>query len=113
MATCPITWGKGKDTGANFVAQFRNASDITRMLRIQGTKRNYQVDSVQYGKGLNPIGGIPQSDLIALGHSVMAVGPSNVLVSQAGYIIPTCTPCGSTNFPPYSTLQASLSLIRY
>jgi len=55
MATCPITWGKGKDTGANFVAQFRNASDVTRMLRIQGTKRNYQVDSYQYGKGLNPI----------------------------------------------------------
>jgi len=112
MATCPITWGKGKDTGANFVAQFRNASDVTRMLRIQGTKRNYQVDSLQYGKNLVPIGGIPQSDLIALGHSVMAVGPSNALVSQAGYMAP-CSPCVGNSTPAYSTLQASLSLIRY
>jgi len=112
MATCSIAYGKGKDISANFVAQFRNASDVTAMIKRQGIKRNYQVDSASLGKNLVPLGGIPQSDLIALGHSVMSVGPSNALTPAAGYMLP-CSPCGATNTPPFSPLQASLGLIRY
>ena len=112
MATCSIAYGRGKDLSANFVEQLRNASDVTAMLKRRGIKQNYLIDSAAYGKNLRPLGGISHSDLLALGHTVMSVGPSNALTPAAGYAIP-CTPCGSTNTPPFSTLKASLSLIRY
>lgn len=112
MSTCSTVYGKGKDTNANFVEQLRNSSDVTAMIKRRGIKRNYQVDSLSLGKNLVPLGGIPHSDLLALGHTVMTVGPSNALTPSAGYMLP-CSPCGTTNTPPFSTLQASLSLIRY
>jgi hypothetical protein len=112
MSTCPITYGLGKDSNANFVSQLRNASDVTALIKRQGIKRNYQVDSASLGKNLVPIGGIPQSDLLALGKSVMSFGPSNALTPRAGYMA-ACSPCVNLSYAPFSTLQASLSLIRY
>ena len=112
MTTCSIAYGRGKDVSANFVEQLRDASDVTAMLRRRGIKQNYLVGSPTLGKNIDPIGGIPHSDLLALGRTVMAVGPSNALTPSAGYALP-CTPCGSTNTPPFSILRASLSLIRY
>jgi hypothetical protein len=112
MSTCPVVYGKGKDTGANFVEQMRDASDVTRMMRQQGVKRNYQNDSRQFGKSIPPIGGIPHSSLLDMAHTTMAIGPSNTLTSQVGYM-GTCTPCGSTATPPFSVTRVSLSLIRY
>ena len=112
MSSCSIAYGTGKDTSATFVEQLRNSSDVTAMLKRRGIKRTYQVESASLGKNLVPIGGIPQSDLLALGHTVMAVGPAKAITSGAGYMLP-CSPCGSTNTPPFSTLNASLSLIRY
>ena len=112
MATCSIAYGRGKDISANFVEQLRDASDVTAMLRRRGIKQNYLAGSTTLGKNIDPIGGIPHSDLLALGRTVMSVGPSNALTPGAGYMLP-CTSCGTTNTPPFSTLKASLSLIRY
>jgi hypothetical protein len=112
MATCSIAYGTGKDSNANFVNQLRNASDVTAMLKREGIKRNYTVASSTIGKNIHPIGGIPQSDLLALGHTVMSVGPSNALTPRAGYM-GACTPCVNLSYAPFSTLRASLSLIRY
>lgn len=112
MATCSIAYGTGKDSNANFVNQLRNASDVTAMLKREGIKRNYTVGSTTLGKNIDPIGGIPQSDLLALGHTVMSVGPSNALTPRAGYM-GACTPCVNLSYAPFSTLRASLSLIRY
>jgi hypothetical protein len=112
MSTCPIVYGKGKDTNANFVQQMRDASDVTRMKRQQGVKRNYMVDSAAYGKNLAPVGGISHSDLLDMAHTTMAIGPSNALTSLGGYMAP-CTTCGPTAIPPFSQLKVSLSLIRY
>lgn len=112
MSTCPVVYGKGKDTGANFVEQIRDASDVTRMKRQQGVKRNYQNTSRQFGKNIAPIGGISHSDLLDMAHTTMAIGPSNALTSQAGYM-GVCTPCGVTATPPFNVTKVSLSLIRY
>lgn len=112
MSTCPITYGLGKDSNANFIEQLRNASDVTAMIKRRGIKRNYQVGSSTIGKNIDPIGGIPQSDLLALSHTMMSVGPSNALTPRAGYMLP-CSPCVNLSYAPFSTLQASLSLIRY
>jgi hypothetical protein len=112
MSTCPIAYGTGKDSNANFVEQLRNASDVTAMIRRRGIKRNYTVGSTSLGKNIDPIGGIPQSDLLALAHTVMSTGPSNALTPRAGYSI-ACSPCVNLSYAPFSTLQASLSLIRY
>jgi hypothetical protein len=113
MATCPTTYGLGKDSNANFVNQLRDASDVTRMKRQQGARRNYQVLSRQYGKGLTPIGGISHTDFYDMAHTTQSFGPSNVVMSGKNYTAPSCTPCGSTSFPPFNTLVVSLSLIRY
>ena len=112
MSTCQIGYGLGKDSNANFVEQLRNASDVTAMIKRQGIKRNYTVGSTTLGKNIDPIGGIPQSDLLALGKSIMSFGPSNALTPRAGYM-GACSPCVNLSYAPFSTLQASLSLVRY
>ena len=112
MSTCSIAYGLGKDSNANFIEQLRDASDVTAMLRRRGLKQNYTVGSATLGKNIDPIGGIPQSDLLALAHTSMSVGPSNALTSRAGYM-GACTPCVNLSYAPFSTLRASLSLIRY
>jgi len=113
MATCPTVYGLGKDSTANFVTQLRDASDVTRLKRQQGAKRNYQVLSTKYGKGLSPIGGISHTDFYDMAHTTQSFGPSNVVLSGKNYTTPQCTPCDSASLTPFSTLVVSLSLIRY
>ena len=112
MSTCQIGYGLGKDSNANFVNQLRDASDVTAMLKREGIKRNYQVGSATLGKNIDPIGGIPHSDLLAMGYTPMSVGPSNALTPRAGYM-GACTPCVNLSYAPFSILRASLSLVRY
>jgi hypothetical protein len=112
MTTCSIAYGTGKDSNANFVNQLRDASDVTAMLKREGIKRNYTVGSATLGKNIDPIGGIPHSDLLALGHTVMSVGPSNAITPRGGYM-GSCTPCVNLSYAPFSMLRASLSLVRY
>ena len=113
MSTCSIAYGIGKDSNANFINQLRDASDVTRMLRQQGTKRNYQVLSASAGKNQSPVGGIPLTNLLDMAHTTQSYGPSNALLSGRGYVTPQCTSCGTTTLTPFSTLKVSLSLIRY
>lgn len=112
MSTCSIAYGVGKDTSANFVIQLRDASDITRMKRQQGVKRNYQnLSSTQ--KNYKPIGGISHTDLLDMAHITQSYGPSNALLPVHGYMAPQCAPCGTSSYTPFSQVQVSLSLIRY
>lgn len=112
MSICSIAYGIGKDVSANFVAQFRDASDVTRMKRQQGVKRNYQVLS-STGKNQRPIGGISHTDFLDMAHTTQSYGPSNALMPVHGYVTPQCSPCGTGTLTPFNTLQVSLSLIRY
>lgn len=113
MSTCSIAYGVGKDANANFVNQLRDASDVTRMKRQQGVKRNYEVLS-STGKNSQPVGGISHTDFLDMAHTTQSYGPSNALLSTVGYTAPPCVTCGSTlSLAPYSTVQVSLSLIRY
>jgi hypothetical protein len=112
MSTCSIAYGVGKDTSANFVIQLRDASDVTRLTRQQGVKRNYQnLSSTQ--KNYKPIGGISHTDFLDMAHTTQSYGPSNALMSTRGYRVPQCSPCGTSSYTPFSTVQVSLSLIRY
>ena len=112
MSLCSVTANANKDTTPNFVNRIRDSSDFTRLLRQQGTKRNYQnLSSTQ--KNYTPIGGIPQTDLKDMAHTTQPYGPYNPLVLGVGYTVPPCSPCGTSSYTPFSTLQVSLSLIRY
>jgi hypothetical protein len=112
MSLCSVTANAYKDTTPNFVNRVRDSSDFTRLLRQQGTKRNYQnLSSTQ--KNYKPIGGIPQTDFKDMGHTTQPYGPYNPLVKGVGYTTPQCTPCGSSSYTPYSLLKVSVSLIRY
>ena len=112
MSTCSIAYGIGKDTSANFVNQIRDASDVTRLLRQQGTKRNYQNLS-STGKNQKPVGGIPHTDFLDMAYTTQSYGPSNALMSTRGYQVPQCSPCGTGSLTPFDTLRVSVSLIRY
>jgi hypothetical protein len=113
MTTCSIAYGINKDISANFINQIRDASDVTRLLRQQGTKRNYQVLSASLGKNQSPVGGISHTDFLDMAHTTQSYGPSNALMSTRGYQVPQCSPCGTGSLTPFSTLRVSLSLIRY
>ena len=112
MSTCSIAYGIGKDSNANFVNQLRDSSDVTRMLRQRGVKRNYQVLS-STGKNFQPIGGISHTALYDMAHTTQLVGPSNALMTAHGYMTPQCSACGTGSYTPFNTLQVSVSLIRY
>ena len=112
MSTCSIAYGVGKDTSANFVTQLRDSSDVTRMKRQQGVKRNYQVLS-STGKNQQPVGGISHTDFLDMAHTTQAIGPSNALLPAQGYIVPACVTCSTLSLAPFSPLYVSRSLIRY
>jgi hypothetical protein len=112
MSTCSIAYGIGKDTSANFVIQLRDASDVTRLLRQQGAKRNYQVLS-STGKNQPPVGGISHTDFLDMAYTTQSYGPSNALMTTRGYQVPQCSPCGTGSLTPFSTVRVSVSLIRY
>jgi hypothetical protein len=112
MSTCSIAYGIGKDISANFINQLRDASDVTRLKRQQGVKRNYQNQSSTQ-KNYPPIGGISHTDFLDMAHTTQSYGPSNALMSTRGYQVPQCSPCGTGSLTPFSTVQVSLSLIRY
>ncbi len=112
MSTCSIAYGIGKDTSANFVNQLRDASDVTRMKRQQGVKRNYEILS-STGKNERPIGGISHTNFLDMAHTTQSYGPSNALMPAHGYVTPQCSTCGTGSLTPFSQVQVSLSLIRY
>lgn len=93
-----------KDSNANFLNRIRDASDVTTMIRQQGLKRNYQV---LHDKGLSPQGGIPQSHLVDMAHTVGSFAPMNSLMNLS---FSECATCAGI---PYSQMKVSVSFVRY
>lgn len=96
-----------KNNNATFVNQIRDASDVTAMIRQRGLTRNYEL---LRSKGLAVQGGIPQSHLISMAHTVGAYAPMNSTISGS---FTECAYCSAGNSIPYSALMVSLSFIRY
>ena len=93
-----------KDSNANFLNRIRDASDVTAMMRQQGLKRNYQI---LRDKGVPFQGGIPQSHLVDMAHTVGSFAPMNSLMNLS---FSECATCAGI---PYSQLKVSLSFVRY
>ena len=93
-----------KDSNANFLDRIRDASDVTRMMRQQGLKRNYQILRDQ---GVPVQGGLPQSHLVDMAHTVGSFAPMN---STMNVSFGECAACAGI---PYSQLKVSLSFVRY
>jgi hypothetical protein len=96
-----------KNNNATFVNQIRDASDVTNMMKQIGLTRNYEL---LRARGLAVQGGIPQSDLLAMAHTVGAYAPMN---STMDVSFSECSTCPGGNTIPFSTLTVSLSFIRY
>jgi len=96
-----------KNNNATFTNQIRDASDVTAMIRQRSLTRNYQM---LRNRGLAVQGGIPQSDLISMAHTVGAYAPMN---STMNVSFSECAACAGGNSIPFSTLYVSLSFIRY
>lgn len=96
-----------KDETQNFVAQLRDSSDVTTMLKQQAIRQNYAV--LKDKRGL-PVGGIPTSDLYDMAHTTGKYAPASSMVS--GVSMPACVPCNTGGFP-FNMLKVSVSLIRY
>jgi hypothetical protein len=96
-----------KNSNATFTNQIRDASDVTAMIRQRGITRSYQL---LRNKGLAVQGGIPQTDLIAMAHTVGAYAPAN---STMDVSFSECATCPGGNTIPFSMLTVSLSFIRY
>lgn len=93
-----------KDSNANFLNRIRDASDVTTMIRQQGLRRSYRV---LHDKGLSPQGGIPQSHLVDMAHTVGSFAPMNSLMNLS---FSECATCAGI---PYSQMKVSLSFVRY
>ena len=96
-----------KNSNATFTNQIRDASDVTTMIRQRGLTRNYQM---LRDRGLAVQGGISQSDLLSMAHTVGAYAPMN---STTDVSFAECASCSGGNSIPFSTLLVSLSFIRY
>ena len=96
-----------KNNNATFVNQIRDASDVTNMIKQRGLTRNYEM---LHDRGLAVQGGIPQSDLLSMAHTVGAYAPMN---STMNVSFSECSTCPGGNTIPFSTLTVSLSFIRY
>ena len=96
-----------KNNNATFVNQIRDASDVTSMMKQIGLTRNYEL---LRARGLAVQGGIPQSDLLAMAHTVGAYAPMN---STMDVSFSECSTCPGGNTIPFSALTVSLSFIRY
>jgi hypothetical protein len=95
-----------KDESQNFIAQLRDSSDLTTMLRQNAIRQNYRVLNQ---KGFTPVGGIPANDLYDMAHTTGVYGPA-MSIMNSGSMQP-CVTC-SGQFP-FNLLQVSVSLIRY
>jgi hypothetical protein len=104
MSTYTIASASYKDSNANFLDQIRDASDVTRMMRQQGLKQNYQI---LRDKGTPVQGGIPQSHLVDMAHTVGSFAPMNSLMNIS---FSECATCSGI---PFSQLKVSLSFVRY
>lgn len=93
-----------KDSNANFLNRIRDASDVTTMIRQQGLRRSYRV---LHDKGLSPQGGILQSHLVDMAHTVGSFAPMNSLMNLS---FSECATCAGI---PYSQMKVSLSFVRY
>jgi len=96
-----------KNSNATYVNQIRDASDVTSMIRQRGLTRSYQL---LRNRGLAVQGGIPQTDLISMAHTVGSYAPMN---STMNVSFAECATCAGGNSIPFSTLKVSLSFIRY
>jgi hypothetical protein len=104
MSNYTIASASYKDSNANFLDRIRDASDVTRMIRQQGLKQNYQI---LRDKGVPFQGGIPQSHLVDMAHTVGSFAPMNSLMNVS---YSECATCAGI---PYSQLKVSLSFVRY
>jgi hypothetical protein len=104
MSNYTIASASYKDSNANFLDRIRDASDVTKMIREQGLRRNYQT---LRDKGAQVQGAIPQSDLLEMAHTVGSFAPMNSLFNVS---FSECATCAGI---PFSTLKVSLSFIRY
>jgi hypothetical protein len=104
MSNYTIASASYKDSNANFLDRIRDASDVTRMMRQQGLKQNYQI---LRDKGAAFQGGIPQSHLVDMAHTVGSFAPMNSLMNVS---YSECATCAGI---PYSQLKVSLSFVRY
>ena len=104
MSNYTIASASYKDSNANFLNRIRDASDVTTMLRQQGLKQNYQI---LRNKGTPVQGGIPQSHLVDMAHTVGSFAPMNSLMNVS---YSECATCAGI---PYSQVKVSLSFVRY
>lgn len=104
MTSYNIPSASYKDSNANFLNRIRDASDVTTMLRQQGLKRSYQI---LRDEGLPVQGGIPQSHLIDMAHTVGSFAPMNSLMNVS------FSECATCQGIPFSQLKVSLSFVRY
>jgi len=95
-----------KDETQNFVAQLRDSSDVTTMLRQQAILQNYRT---LHDKNSSPVGGIPATDLYAMAHTTGAYAPMSSMMS--GISMAPCVTC-SGQFP-FNMVRVSSNLIRY
>lgn len=94
-----------KDESQNFVAQLRDSSDVTTMLRQQGVRQNYRT---LMDKGMSPVGSIPTNDLYDLAHTTGAYAPMSSMMS--GISMQPCVSC--TGQLPFNMAKVSANLIR-
>jgi len=104
MSNYAIASASYKDSNATFLNRIRDASDVTTMIRQQGVRRSYQV---LRNNGTPVQGGIPQSDLISMAHTVGSFAPMNSLTNIS---FSQCFTCSGI---PFSQLAVSLSFVRY
>jgi len=95
-----------KDESQNFVAQLRDSSDVTSMIRQQGVRGNYR--NLRDNR-TSPVGGIPANDLYDMAHTTAAYAPMSSMVS--GISMQPCVSC--TGQLPFNMLKVSTGLIRY
>jgi hypothetical protein len=95
-----------KNESQNFVAQLRDSSDVTSMLRQQAIRQKYRT---LHDKNTSPVGGIPVTDLYAMAHTTGAYAPMSSMIS--GISMAPCVTC-SGQFP-FNMTKVSTSLIRY
>jgi hypothetical protein len=104
MSNYSIPSASYKDSNANLLNRIRDASDVTAMIRQQGVRRSYQV---LRDNGTPVQGGIPQSDLMSMAHTVGSFAPMNSLMNVS---FSQCATCSGV---PFSQLKVSLSFVRY
>lgn len=106
MACYTLSQLYSKDESQNFVAQLRDSSDVTKMIKQQAVRMNYVN---LHDKASSPVGGIPSEDLYNLAHTTGAYAPMSSMMS--GISMQPCVSC--TGQFPFNLVKVSLSMVRY